>query len=266
MNGAGSDGERPSHAGVSRGSANCGRRTPLSFTVGVNQAPARRDGGSRPCRRRSGSARLGAHGARPYPRRSHPDSGCSARSVTAAPSSRAASDSPRPALCHSHGVSREAHLSAQCSPPIQEARLPCPDEYPSGSRRPQVASRQGARPPVGLTGRIRTRETFVRLRREGHRVRIEPFWCTHLIEPTSTTVDLAFAINRTVGNAVTRNRLRRRLRAILVELPLPPGSYLVGCRPAAAELTYDQVRRKLAQLPAKIDASTGRVRAGSDRH
>lgn len=157
-----------------------------------------------------------------------------------------------------YGVPREAYLSTECPPPIEEARLPRPDEYPRWTRRPQIAARQRSRPSVRLTDRVRTRDEFVRLRRDGRRVRIDPFWCTHVTDPSAETSRVAFAINRAVGNAVTRNRLRRRLRAVLADLDLPPGTYLVGCRPRACELTFDQIRETLADLPSRIHVSSSR--------
>lgn len=52
---------------------------------------------------------------------------------------------------------------------------------------------------------------------------------------------VAFAISRSVGGAVVRNRLRRRLRELLRSLdretPLTPGRYLFIASPAAASLT-----------------------------
>lgn len=69
---------------------------------------------------------------------------------------------------------------------------------------------------------------------------------------------MAFAINRAVGNAVTRNRLRRRLRAVMAELDLAPGLYLIGCRPRASELTFDQTRAVLQKLPAALDPARTR--------
>jgi ribonuclease P protein component len=85
-------------------------------------------------------------------------------------------------------------------------------------------------------------------------VRIDPFWCSHLPNPTSDTAQVAFAINRTVGNAVTRNRLRRRLRSIIAELDLPPGLYLIGSSPRAAELTFDQIRTVMHTLPERLES------------
>jgi ribonuclease P protein component len=103
-----------------------------------------------------------------------------------------------------------------------------------------------------LIGRIRTRAEFERLRRDGRRVRIEPFWCSHLSDPSSNPPRVAFAISRAVGNAVIRNRLRRRLRAVMTEMDIPPGLYLIGCRPTAGELTFEQIVSTLGRLPAKV--------------
>ncbi len=103
-----------------------------------------------------------------------------------------------------------------------------------------------------MIGRVRTRDDFERLRRHGRRVRIEPFWCSHLIDSSTGSARVAFAISRAVGNAVTRNRLRRRLRAIVADLDLPSGVYLIGCRPAASELTFEQMVGTLERLPGKV--------------
>lgn len=54
-----------------------------------------------------------------------------------------------------------------------------------------------------------------------------------------------FAVSRTVGGAVIRNRVTRRLRAIMRELlpTLPEGSKVViRALPAAAEATFDHLR------------------------
>jgi ribonuclease P protein component len=55
----------------------------------------------------------------------------------------------------------------------------------------------------------------------------------------------AFAVGRTAGGAVLRNRVRRRLRAALRELQaagrLPAGAYLVGGTAALAELPWTEL-------------------------
>jgi ribonuclease P protein component len=55
---------------------------------------------------------------------------------------------------------------------------------------------------------------------------------------------VAYAIGRKVGSAVERNRLRRRLRAIVHELApgLPPGAYLIGAAPEAVHLSYGELQ------------------------
>lgn len=55
---------------------------------------------------------------------------------------------------------------------------------------------------------------------------------------------VAFAIGRPVGNAVVRNRLRRRLRALCqthASEMLPGHSYLVGASPAAPSATFREL-------------------------
>jgi ribonuclease P protein component len=145
----------------------------------------------------------------------------------------------------------EAHISAQQAPAGDTPRVPPSHEHP---RRPGDRSDpapQGARPPLGLIGRIGDRATFEALRRQGHRARRGAMTVVHL--PARTTdgeVRFAYAIGRKVGPAVVRNRLRRRLRAAARELDrssggLPSGSYLVSLRPEAAALSYDELRHDL---------------------
>ncbi|MGF1504505.1 MAG: ribonuclease P protein component [Chloroflexi bacterium] len=68
--------------------------------------------------------------------------------------------------------------------------------------------------------RLRSREAFDRLRREGKRWRGRLL--TLSIAPTQLgRVRFGFIVTRKVGNAVTRNRMRRRMRAIIrLRLPL----------------------------------------------
>jgi ribonuclease P protein component len=60
---------------------------------------------------------------------------------------------------------------------------------------------------------------------------------------------VGFAVSRHVGNAVTRNRVRRRLRAALREegnVVRADSAYLVGATPAAAAASFAELRDALA--------------------
>jgi len=69
---------------------------------------------------------------------------------------------------------------------------------------------------------------------------------------------VAFAIGRSVGNAVTRNRLRRRLRALCHEhrSEFAPGhAYLIGARPDANASTHRDLDAALGELLARTARS-----------
>lgn len=65
---------------------------------------------------------------------------------------------------------------------------------------------------------------------------------------------MAYAIGKPVGSAVTRNRVRRRLRVIVSELAadLAPGTYLIATAPAAADLTFDEMRASVSTAIAAL--------------
>ena len=112
-----------------------------------------------------------------------------------------------------------------------------------------------------MIGRLRRRDDFRLLRRDGHTVRRGPLRVG--FRATGALVDgsgprVAYAIPRIVGPAVVRNRIRRRLRAIAVDLDrrpqgVPVGDYLVRVSPGAADSSYDELER---YLMGAIDALT----------
>jgi ribonuclease P protein component len=103
-----------------------------------------------------------------------------------------------------------------------------------------------------LIDRVRERDAFVRLRRDGVRVRADPLWCSFVLDPDLVPPQVAFAIGRAVGSAVSRNRLRRRLRAVLANSDVPPGLFLVGARVPACEHTFADLERSVAELLRKV--------------
>jgi ribonuclease P protein component len=100
-----------------------------------------------------------------------------------------------------------------------------------------------------MIGRVRDRATFQALRAARRRVRRGPVTVTFLAQDAAEA-RAAFAISRKVGGAVVRNRVRRRLRAILQEIErgdagaLAPGAYLISVRPQATTLSF----RELSEL------------------
>jgi ribonuclease P protein component len=71
---------------------------------------------------------------------------------------------------------------------------------------------------------------------------------------------VAYAVNRRVGNAVKRNRLKRRLRAIVSEQAahLPAGAYLVHAGPGGPLLGFDQLKVAMSQALEKATTASSR--------
>jgi len=95
---------------------------------------------------------------------------------------------------------------------------------------------------------VRDRRTFGALRRDGTRHRSGPVTVTALRDPAAGGARVAYAVSKAVGGAVERNRLRRRLRAIVHDTDLDAGVYLVSASPAAASLPF-------AELAAHVEAA-----------
>lgn len=84
-------------------------------------------------------------------------------------------------------------------------------------------------------------------------------------------VRVGFTVTRKVGNAVQRNRVKRRLRAAAGEVfarqGRPGTDYVVIGRAATLTRPYDALRRDLEQAIVKVDRpgkGGGRARAGED--
>lgn len=112
---------------------------------------------------------------------------------------------------------------------------------------------------VGRTGRIATRAGFVALRRQGRRARRGLVTVVRApaaaASPAAHRPCLAFAVSAGAGGAVTRNRIRRRLRALFATLDPAPGWYLISAGSAAAAAPHDDLRR---DLDAALHAVGGR--------
>ena len=109
--------------------------------------------------------------------------------------------------------------------------------------------------------RISDRRTFQALRRSRSRARSGCCTATWLAPADPTSPPRAgFVVGRSVGGAVVRNRIRRRLRAALRELQaadrLPGGTYLLGATADAASLPWAEL---LASVDDAVSSATKAV-------
>lgn len=97
------------------------------------------------------------------------------------------------------------------------------------------------------------------LRARGIRVRRGPLALTFLDEDGADGTRVAYAITKRVGGAVERNRLRRRLRAVLADLakqapsPVPAGVLLVSAGPDASGRGPEELRNDVMRLLAALE-------------
>ena len=107
---------------------------------------------------------------------------------------------------------------------------------------------------------VRDRRTFVALRARGIRVRRGPLALTFLAEEGAAGTRVAYAITKRVGGAVQRNRLRRRLRAVVADLAgdesasVPAGVLLVSAGPEVLDRDPEELRNDVKRLLAALDA------------
>ena len=109
------------------------------------------------------------------------------------------------------------------------------------------------------TWRIREQSAFTDLRRHGRRSRSGPVSVTWSPSGPDGPPRVGYAVGKGVGNAVTRNKVRRRLQAVVAGLgpDLGPGTYLVGAGPAVATATFEQLATHLTAALTALPAPCG---------
>lgn len=150
---------------------------------------------------------------------------------------------------------REAYIPAQRPEAGQEPRVPQAHVDPRGPCSAAQPSLEGPGQAVSLIESVHDRRTFAALRAEGVRVRRGPLGIVHLRESgAGPRTRVAFAITKRVGGAVQRNRLRRRLRAVIADLAgepsssVPSGVLLVSAGPEVLNLGFDELRNDVKSL------------------
>jgi ribonuclease P protein component len=95
--------------------------------------------------------------------------------------------------------------------------------------------------------RVRDRASFVEIRTSARRSRSGPLRVSWVPALPGGPPRLALAVGRPVGTAVVRNRLRRRLRALVAEVSgeLAPGTYLLAADVSATSLSHGELRTHL---------------------
>jgi ribonuclease P protein component len=146
----------------------------------------------------------------------------------------------------------EAHISAEQSQAIQEARVPSSHGDPSRAGHLEGSPPQGPQAAVGLIWRVRGRTAFGAFNpprgtlasQRPSRAHIGPITVSFVNGDAAEPPGVAYAIGRKVGNAVERNRIRRQLRTIIRDLApqLRPGRYLIGVAPHSTQLRFGDLR------------------------
>lgn len=157
--------------------------------------------------------------------------------------------------------SDEAHVSAKCSQAGEEARVPCSDVNPRRPPGHQEPPPQGASQAGCLISGISDRAVFAALRAEGQQVRSRDLRLRFLLGDGSSQPQVAYAISKKVGNAVVRNRMRRRLRVLFAEHLDEPSvvslsAGLVIVMPSATKRSFPELHDQVVELMKKVEKST----------
>jgi ribonuclease P protein component len=178
---------------------------------------------------------------------------------------------------HCVGVARAVHLLVSASRAVPDLGLRAaasrrlfveayvPTEQPQARQDPRLSSphahqgraRRAARPPgsraeasLGLIWRVRDRATFEALA-GARRRRAGPVSLRFLSDGSHDPPRVAYAIGRRVGNAVARNRVRRRLRAAIdrhaADL-VPGGAYLFSADQSSMNVPFPMLSDHVATL------------------
>ena len=106
-----------------------------------------------------------------------------------------------------------------------------------------------------MIGRLQRRSDFTRLTEGGTYVRFGGLWCRMIVDSRLAQPHVGYAIGRSFGGAVERNRMRRRLRVLLGARSdrLRPGLYMVGAQPTLSRATSETLAHAVDGLMNSIE-------------
>ena len=166
----------------------------------------------------------------------------------------------------------KANLPTEHAPSEAQARFPCPHEDTGGPCNPEEAPCKGPRAPFCLKAQerkdqrmtsgasLRRGRDFERVRARGRRARSDGVSVfVARAATTDTPPRLGLAVGRDTGNAVMRNRIRRRLREAWRASEPPPG------HDAIVRATADVATMDFQNLVEHVRRAVTRATAGNSR-
>lgn len=109
--------------------------------------------------------------------------------------------------------------------------------------------------------RLRRNAEIRHVRRSGHR-RSHPLLLLFAAENNRASARFAIAVSRRVGNAVVRNRIRRRIREAIrqhLDNVQPGWDFLFVARGRAAVASYQELEEAVAELLNRAGAPKGQA-------
>ena len=104
-----------------------------------------------------------------------------------------------------------------------------------------------------LSGRL----PFEDLRHRGTTITVPDSDNVRMVFLDDRALKVAFALHRSLGNAVKRNKIRRQMKAALAEInenmQIEPGAYLFKVKKNAMTCSYSELMDNLIQLLEKGD-------------
>jgi len=165
----------------------------------------------------------------------------------------------------------QAHLPAEQPSPREGPRLPSSHAYACGSRHLVGTSPQGPHRTLGINPTVLSRARrivnpldFKRVVRRGSRV-TGSYLVVYLEGGEGSPGRAGFIVAKTIGGAITRNLVKRRLRSATRELlDRFSGDLVVRALPASASASYVALEAELMELIDRAQSRQKRFGIGEE--